>query len=389
MNFWVSYGLGDFVDENSSITDTIINLSKSLRDKILYICGAGASISLCKHKLTFDEIINLAKKKLTKSLEKKLNEELSKFKFDIFSKASKVFNTLKSNNLEIEFMDNNIESMKPQDLCWFEFINYATLIGDCFATTNFDTSIEKVANSQTITYKDVNKVNYLRNRYLGSGKILHMNGAYSKNNNLSNHVITEEDFNNLNNNTKYKKQINKILTSKKRTIIMIGCPSIFCDKVHAEIFNKISTQKTNKILYLYCEEERNGLNYLPNNITKVCYGKTYDQLPVFLSILSQFRILNKVWIQGYRKKKKNQLINYLKSSNFTLMINYNNPKPIFSKTAVLKTFSVIANLGEEKERKIIVITPNTPKLKKSACIIYLRRIKNVTNLKSFINSKII
>ena len=161
---------------------------------------------------------------------------------------------------------------------------------DVFATTNYDTLLEKATGLGSLSYEEPNvafqMLDQHRSRY-----ILHIHGIYDSTKKKDNIIADEAQYRAVMED-QGAQFIQGILGT--RTVIFVGCGKTGED-ANISRFIRFAVDKLKmdkRYFFLY----RDGETFLDmsDNITLIPYGDSYDDLPGFLEDMAQLRLKTKI-----------------------------------------------------------------------------------------------
>lgn len=117
--------------------------------RVVYLCGADASMSLGSHRLSWASWIIEGKKYLTKSEQGELDRKIGLWTSDeLIDAATFLLGSLKRTDLYRTFMDKTIGSLHPANTEFKDALRWMWRAGDIIARTNYDMQIEEALNAK-------------------------------------------------------------------------------------------------------------------------------------------------------------------------------------------------------------------------------------------------
>ena len=116
----------------------------AMDQKIVYLCGAGASMSLGGHRLSWPNWILSGREYLSSADQKELDKRIGTWKTDeLIDAVTFLLEKLKSDGGYTEFMNSTVGSLHPTNTSFKEALRKVWRAGDLIATTNYDLTIEE------------------------------------------------------------------------------------------------------------------------------------------------------------------------------------------------------------------------------------------------------
>lgn len=281
-------------------------------EKIVYVFGSGISSALANSPLNWmtwiEKGIDFI---LDKQLAKKLKEKLENNKSTdalIFT-VGKVINETKKDKTYTDWMQATIEGLKVENVSLAETLSLIKITRDIITTTNYDELLEMAMGLNSISYEEPDKAFYM----LDNGKanyVLHLHGLYNSEKNIDNIIATKNQYDSIYND-EAAQFIQQLLGT--RTLIFIGAGQTTED-MNISRFIKFADKKL-KIdkPYVYIKRSTEEEPKLPENFIVIDYGDNYEDLPVFLHKMINYRIsefLRKTPIIGRTVLDKNKSDGY-------------------------------------------------------------------------------
>ena len=279
----------------------------SSNKKIVYFCGAGVSMSLGGHNLSWTNWL-LAGKQYLRHEQQAVFESLlgTKTTEELIASASYLLKQLKVAGVYKKFMDETIGSVHPQNILLSEAFRRLWRAGDFLATTNYDMQLEEAVASPGISYSTPGAILPI---VLGKAenKIIHLHGMYD-NSNKDDIVANQEQYDAIVKDEGAQFIQNLIST---HVLVIVGCGGTMEDPnlsgFMTFVFEKL---KIKDVPYFYVMRDGDTLPSLPSNAIPVYYGSDYSDLPLFMSEVSLHRLryraneLSLMSVNPYEERKK-------------------------------------------------------------------------------------
>ena len=263
--------------------------------KIVYLCGAGASMSLAAHHISWPNWI-LAGKDYLSDLEKsELDKHIGSWTSDeLIDAATYLLERLKANNSYENFMKSTIGSVHPVNRDFIEALRKIWRAGDLVTTTNYDLSIEEAIDAETVTYSTSSEIlSIIRGDV--ENKVIHLHGAYDKINNIDDIVADDPQYKGVLANAGAQFIQNLIST---HPIVIVGCGGTVEDPNLSGFMSFVVDKlDATNIPYFYLMKNGDKVPQLPANAIPVYYGDEYSDLPIFLSEISMLRLRKRAGIR--------------------------------------------------------------------------------------------
>ena len=137
------------IEDNEEFLNTL-----RLADRLVYLCGAGFSMSIAEHDSNWDKWIRTGASYLEKTVRENIDNKLSSGESDdMIRAAGQMLEGLKSEKQYEDFMDATIGTIKAAQKDLMEAAILVSRSGDYFATTNYDMGIEVATGLGPETYR--------------------------------------------------------------------------------------------------------------------------------------------------------------------------------------------------------------------------------------------
>jgi len=275
--------------------------------RIVYLCGAGASMSLAKHRLSWPNWILAGKDYLSDPDKAELDRRIGAWSTDeLIDAVTFLLEKLKLTGSYEDYMTGTIGSLHPNNDVFKDALRKVWRAGDLIATTNYDLTIEESINAEPVSYSFPAEIlSIIR----GSGnKVIHLHGVYDRLRGVDDIVADDPQYKNILANAGAQFIQNLIST---HTIIIVGCGGTVEDP-NLSGFMSFVVEKlgATDVPYFYLMKNGDSVPDLPPNAIPVFYGDDYADLPVFLSELSMLRLQRRAGLRTlasvnpYSKKEK-------------------------------------------------------------------------------------
>lgn len=155
-------------------------------EKIVYLCGAGASMSIGSHRLSWTNWIAEGRKYLTIPEQNELNLKIGSWTAEeLIDAATFLLGKLKSSGAYQTFMNQTIGALHPVNTEFKEALCKVWRAGDLIATTNYDTQIEETLNAKGVSYECPAEILSII-RSTAENKVIHLHGMYDERDGIDN-----------------------------------------------------------------------------------------------------------------------------------------------------------------------------------------------------------
>lgn len=263
-------------------------------EKIVYLCGAGISMSLGNHSLGWKNWMDEGVKYLAPEDVTEYKEIVKVGSADaLVNAATFLLELLKNNGCYEKFMDETIGSLRVSDLMLAKFFRDVFRTRDIVATTNYDHLIEDAADVEGISYSDPGKaLQYVTGK--NGNKVLHLHGIYDRRRGVDDIIADSAQYDDIVKN-EGAQFIQELIGT--HPIIMIGCGGTVDDQNLSGFMSFIVEKlKTSDVPYFYVMKEGDAVPELPINAIPVYYGREYVDLPLFLHEIASLRLRKRIGI---------------------------------------------------------------------------------------------
>lgn len=285
-------------------------LQKALSNnqRIVYMCGAGASMSLGSHRLNWPNWILAGREYLDPKNQQELDNRMGAWATDeLIDAATFLLEQLKALGIYKTFMDSTIGTLHPINMEFREALRRIWRSGDLIATTNYDLAIEESIDADTITYSTPSEILSVI-RADAKNKVIHLHGVYDMEHGVDDIVADDPQYEGIISNAGAQFIQNLIGT---HTLIIVGCGGTLEDPNLAGLMSFVSEKLgATNIPYFYLMKNGDTIPNLPSNAVPIYYGDDYADLPIFLSDLAIYRLQHRngirsfVEVDPYAEKKR-------------------------------------------------------------------------------------
>lgn len=275
--------------------------------KIVYLCGAGASMSLANHRMSWPNWILAGKDYLDDADQLELDRRIGTWTTDeLISAVTFLLDELKATGSYESFMTSTIGSQHPVNETFKDALRKVWRAGDLIATTNYDLTIEEAIDTESVSYSS--PAGILAVIRGGDNRVIHLHGVYDKLHGKDDIVADDPQYKGILANAGAQFIQNLIST---HPIIIVGCGGTVEDPNLSGFMSFVVEKlRVTDIPYFYLMKKGDSVPSLPANAIPVFYGDDYTDLPVFLSELSMLRLKRRAClkrlasINPYSQKEK-------------------------------------------------------------------------------------
>lgn len=263
--------------------------------KIVYLCGAGASMSLAEHNMNWTNWILAGKDYLDAAEQLELEKRIGSWTTnELINAATFLLESVKAAGKYEPFMTATIGSQHPRNDSFQDALRKIWRSGDLIATTNYDLTIEEAVDAHTVSYSSpADILSVIRG---GENKVIHLHGVYDRLNHLDDIVADDPQYKGILANAGAQFIQNLIST---QPLIIIGCGGTLEDP-NLSGFMSFVIEKLgiSNVPYFYLMKNGDAVPGLPANAIPVFYGDDYNDLPVFLSELAMLRLQRRAGLRN-------------------------------------------------------------------------------------------
>lgn len=276
--------------ENSRLAEAL-----AADSKIVYLCGAGASMSLGNHRLSWANWLISGKDYLSPADRSEFERRIGSWSAnELIDAATFLLDKLKGGGKYEAFMDATIGSLHPQNKEFEQALRGIWRAGDLIATTNYDLQIEEAVSAAPISYSSPADILSI---ILGEdNKVIHLHGVYDKMSGIDDIIADDPQYKGILENAGAQFIQNLISTN---TIIIVGCGGTVEDP-NLSGFMRFVVDKlgAKDIPYFYLMKSGDAVPDLPSNTLPMYYGEDYADLPTFLLEMSMLRLRKRAGLRN-------------------------------------------------------------------------------------------
>ncbi|WP_026659996.1 hypothetical protein [Butyrivibrio sp. AC2005] len=159
--------------------------------KLIYLCGAGASMSLAEHRLSWPSWILAGKSYQTISEQDELDKLIGTWSADdLIDAVTYLLEKLKTTGSYEDYMNKTVGSLHPVNKSFIEALRKIWRAGDLITTTNYDLTIEEAVNCSAVSYSFPAEILSII-RGDSENKVIHLHGVYDRLNNIDDIVADD------------------------------------------------------------------------------------------------------------------------------------------------------------------------------------------------------
>lgn len=259
-------------------------------EKIVYLCGAGASMSLGGHKNNWETWLYAGRSRLSPAQQETFNILAgASSSHELIAAASYLLDSLKADGSYTDFMDEAIGSLHPSNSEMVGAFQKICRAGDLTTTTNYDLLIEQASGSSYVTYETPGDILSIING-MATNRVVHLHGVYDKKCAVDNIIADGAQYRTILENAGAQFIQNLLST---HPIIIVGCGGTISDPNLSGFMQFVIDKLGLSVPYFYLMKEGDCVPALPSNAVPVYYGSEYCELPLFLDELSSYRLRNR------------------------------------------------------------------------------------------------
>lgn len=264
------------------------------QEKIVYLCGAGVSMSLGRHENSWGTWLNIGKSCLLSGEQAEFDAIAGSYSTrELISAATYLLERLKAYGTYEDFMDETIGSLHPSDHVMINSFRKICRAGDLVATTNYDLLLEETVGIGYASYEKPGEILSVVNGTVPN-RVIHLHGVYDKAAAVDSIIADGKQYRTILENAGAQFIQNLLGT---HPLIIVGCGGTVSDP-NLSVFMQFVTEKLGlSVPYFYLMKEGDSIPSLPHNAIPVTYGTTYDELPAFLDEAASYRIRNRTEIR--------------------------------------------------------------------------------------------
>ena len=274
---------------------TVTNYPKLLsvlrqNQSIVYLCGAGLSMSLGGHRNSWGAWLGAGADFLDADKADALRALLSSSDADaLVSAAGYLLSALRENGRYHDFMQATIVSLTPSQKTLIDAFGRVNRAGDLIATTNYDLLLEHATGMAPVTYRAAGEILQMLRGELPR-RVIHLHGAYDPANGLDDIIADGEQYRGIlaDEGAQF---IQKLIGT--RPLIIVGCGATVDDPNLSGFLSFVSEYLKLDVPYFYLCRTDDDTSRLPNNITPIVYGDEFSDLFAFMEEMTVYRMRNR------------------------------------------------------------------------------------------------
>lgn len=255
--------------------------------KIVYLCGAGVSMALGKHRTSWGAWLQNGTSYLSDAEKSEFDRIIGAWTADsMIDAAGYLLDTLKRQGTYHDYMRSSFSGLTVKQETMANGFSQIHRAGDFISTTNYDLLLEQAAATGTVTYADAGKILQML-RGEASRQIIHLHGAYDPAHGIDDIIADNQQYQGIVNNPGAQFIQNLIGT---HPMIILGCGATVEDPNLSGFLTFVAKHLRLDVPYFYVHRDGDDLSHLPGNMIPICYGSDYDDLPIFLGELAAYRL---------------------------------------------------------------------------------------------------
>lgn len=268
----------------------------SIEQKIVYLCGAGASMSLAEHRMSWPNWIIKGKDYLSQQEQDDLDKIIGSWSAEELIKAATfLLDKLKASGSYDTFMNSTVGSLHAREDNFIDALRKIWRAGDLISTTNYDLTIEESVNAKAVSYTSPGEILPII-KGDDENKVIHLHGVYDRLNGKDDIVADSHQYADVLSNEGTQFIQNLVST---HPIIIVGCGGTVEDPNLSGFMSFIVEKlRITDVPYFYLMKKGDIVPILPPNAIPVYYGDDYSDLPVFLSEISMVRLRRRAGLRS-------------------------------------------------------------------------------------------
>ena len=280
---------------------------------IIFLCGAGLSVSLGDHAKGWVGWLKEGKAYLSDVEAEELDRRFGSYSAsELIDAASFLIEALRKNGNYTAYMDSTIGSLRVQNKKLANALALFVRCGDYFATTNYDKLLEEVTGLGYYTYNMPGKIVQMLSGQ-AEMSVIHLHGIYDAATNTDDIVADQKQYEDVITNQGAQFIQNLISTC---TLVILGCGATVDDPNLKGFMSFASKQVHLNIPYFYLHKAGDDLSDLGPNVIPVCYGMEYSDLSNAVEDMANYRIRTRyrdsgiIRVNPYVKTRKSFTASY-------------------------------------------------------------------------------
>lgn len=263
-------------------------------EKIVYLCGAGASMSLGRHRNSWGVWLRTGRSRLLPAQQADFDALAGSSSTDeLIAAASYLLGHLKANGAYVDFMDETIGALRPSDPVMIDAFRKICRAGDLAATTNYDLLLEEAAGIGYVSYKKPGEILSVING-ASPNRVIHLHGVYDKAAAVDSIIADNEQYRTILKNAGAQFIQNLLGT---HPLVIVGCGGTVSDP-NLSVFMQFAINELGlSVPYFYLMKEGDSAPDLPANAIPIYYGTGHDDLPAFVDEVASYRLRNRAEIR--------------------------------------------------------------------------------------------
>lgn len=255
--------------------------------KIVYLCGAGASMALGNHRTSWGLWLQNGKSYLSDIEKTEFDKIIGSWTADsMIDTAGYLLSVLKRQGTYHAYMQSSFSGLTVKQEVMSDAFSQIHRAGDFISTTNYDLLLEQATSAETVTYTDPGRILQML-RGEAQRRIIHLHGAYDPAHGIDDIIADSQQYRDIVNNQGAQFIQNLIGT---HPMIILGCGATVDDPNLSGFLTFVAKHLRLDIPYFYIHKAGDDLSHLPGNMIPICYGRDYNDLPVFLGELAAYRL---------------------------------------------------------------------------------------------------
>lgn len=265
-------------------------------EKIVYLCGAGASMSLGQHRNNWGAWLRAGRNRLLPAQQVDFDAQAgSSSTYELIAAASYLLRHLKTAGAYVDFMDETIGSLHPSNPVMIDSFRKICRAGDLIATTNYDLLLEEAAGIGYVSYNKPGEILTVING-ASPNRVIHLHGVYDKAAMVDSIIADDVQYRTILENAGAQFIQNLLGT---HPLVIVGCGGTVSDP-NLSVFMQFVTDKLGlSVPYFYLMKEGDSAPTLPPNAIPIYYGTGHDDLPAFLDEAASYRLRNREGIRPF------------------------------------------------------------------------------------------
>ena len=280
---------------------------------IIFLCGAGLSVSLGDHAKGWVGWLKEGKAYLSDVEAEELDRRFGSYSAsELIDAASFLIEALRKNGNYTAYMDSTIGSIRVQNKKLANALALFVRCGDYFATTNYDKLLEEVTGLGYYTYNMPGKIVQMLSGQ-AEMSVIHLHGIYDAATNTDDIVADQKQYEDVIANQGAQFIQNLISTC---TLVILGCGATVDDPNLKGFMSFASKQLHLNIPYFYLHKAGDDLSDLGPNVIPICYGMEYSDLSNAVEDMANYRIRTRyrdsgiIRVNPYVKTRKSFTASY-------------------------------------------------------------------------------